>query len=74
MSGANLAATAEVSSASVSADTMLKRVFGVANILAIVKREQDVEQQTAENRAKNQHPNELQYREEEQVTHTALHK
>lgn len=71
MSESDRAATAEVSSASVSADTMLKRVFGVANILAIVKYQQDAEQQIAENRAKNQHPNELQYREEERTTHTA---
>lgn len=71
MKGSNLAATAEVSSASVSADTMLKRVFGVANILAIVKHQQDAAQKTAENHTKNQHPNELQYREEERTTHTA---
>jgi hypothetical protein len=49
---------------------MLKRVFGVAKILAIVKHQRDVEQEIAENRAKNQHPSELRYREDEPTAHT----
>jgi len=70
VSESGLATTTEVSSVSVAADTMLKRVFGVAKILAIVKHQRDVEQEIAENRAKNQHPSELRYREDEPTAHT----
>ena len=71
MSDSSFITTAEDSSASVSADVMLKRVFGVAKILAIVKHPRDFEEEIAENRAKNQRRGELQYREDELTTHTA---
>lgn len=71
MSDSSFITTAEDSSASVAADMMLKRVFGVANILAIVKQPHDFEAENVENRAKNQHRGELQYREDELTTHTA---
>ena len=71
MSDSSFITTAEDSSASVSADVMLKRVFSVAKILAIVKDPRDFEEEIAENCAKNQHRGELQYREDELTTHTA---
>ncbi|KXK53114.1 MAG: hypothetical protein UZ13_00925 [Chloroflexi bacterium OLB13] len=71
MSDSSFITTAEDSSASVSADVMLKRVFSVAKLLAVVKHQRDVEDEIAENPVKNQHSSELQYREDERTTHTA---
>lgn len=52
-----------------TAETMLKRVFNVAKILASVKHQDSDESETAENSAKNQSTDELQYREGEQTEH-----
>ena len=48
---------------------MLKRVFKVAKILASANHQDGDEFERAENSAKNQRPDELQYREGEQPKH-----
>lgn len=70
MSDSSFTTTAEDSSASVSADVMLKRVFGVAKILAIVKHARDFDEEIAEICAKNRRRAELKYREDELTTNT----
>lgn len=52
-----------------TAETMLKRVFKVAKILASANHQDGDESKIAENSTKNQHPDELQYREGEQPKH-----
>ena len=48
-----------------TAETMLKRVFKVAKILASAKHQDGDKSELAENSAKNQRTDELQYREGE---------
>ncbi|MCC6615217.1 MAG: hypothetical protein IT320_17215 [Anaerolineae bacterium] len=52
-----------------TAETMLKRVFKAAKILASANPQDGDESKTAENSAKNQRPDELQYCEGEQPKH-----
>lgn len=52
-----------------TAETMIKRVFKVARILASANRQDGDESDIAENSAQNQRPDELQYREGEQPEH-----
>ena len=52
-----------------TAETMLKRVFKVAKILASANHQDGDESEIAENSAKNQCPDELQYREGDQPEH-----
>lgn len=67
MSKSDFAATSEA----VSPETMIKRVFGVARLLAAAKCQRDAEDQVAENPVKKQRQNELRYREDDLTTHTA---
>lgn len=55
----------ETPSSSISADAMLKRIFGVANILITVKQQQDVKHEASESDAENHHQRKLHYREAE---------
>ncbi len=73
MSASRFVTTAESSPSptSVSAELMLRRVLGVARIITTVKYTHDCDEEIAENRTKNRHPGELQYREDELTTHSA---
>ena len=70
MSTSSSTTTDDGASGLVSPEVMLKRIFGVAKLLAIVSHQRDVENEIAENRPKNQFADELQYREGEQTEHT----
>lgn len=67
MSKSDFAATSEA----VSTETMIKRVFGVARLLAAAKYQRDAEDQVAENPVKKQRQDELRYCEDELTTSTA---
>lgn len=67
MSKSDFATTTEA----VSPETMIKRVFGVARLLAAAKHQRDAEDQGAENPVKKQRQDELRYREDDLTTHTA---
>ncbi|MBK8030371.1 MAG: hypothetical protein IPK17_12890 [Chloroflexi bacterium] len=66
MSKSDFATTTEA----VSPETMIKRVFGVARLLAAAKYQRDAEDQVAENPVKKQRQDELRYRENDLTTHT----
>ncbi|MEO8394864.1 MAG: hypothetical protein ABI700_17850 [Chloroflexota bacterium] len=51
--------------------TMIKRVFHVAKILAVVTNVHEMEQESAENRVKNQGALDLRYREDDVAIPTA---
>lgn len=57
-------------SQTVSPEIMIKRVFGVAKLLAVVNYQRDAEDEVAENHVKNQRSDELRYREDDLTTHT----
>lgn len=63
-------ASASETSKTVSPEIMIKRVFGVAKLLAAAQYQRDAEDQVAENRVKNQRSNELRYCEDDLTTHT----
>ena len=64
-------ASASETSKTVSPEIMIKRVFGVAKLLAVVNYQQDAEDKVAANQVKNQRSNELRYCEDDLTTHTA---
>lgn len=55
----------EVPDVSASTNVMLKRVFGIAKILATVANSRDFQEEFAENCTENLRPVKLQYREDE---------
>lgn len=51
--------------------TMIKRVFHIAKILAVVKNAHELERESAENRVKNRDALDLRYREDDVTIPTA---
>lgn len=71
MSKSNLTSMSETVAHTVSPETMIKRVFGVAKLLAAAQYQRDAEDRVAKNRVKNQRQDELRYCEDDLTTHTA---